>query len=187
MFQASLHPWEIVSTPALIAISSGFGVVVYFLATVDLRDMGSSLVLFMVHNVNLVFHEAGHWIFGVLRNETLTILGGSLNQVLIPSIVAVAFWRNRDPAGFAFGVFWMFENFVDVAVYMADARALELPLIGGQGEEAHDWRNLFMHWGLLSKDTVIAGYVRNIGWLGMVSAWVWLIWRWFANREETRA
>jgi hypothetical protein len=66
---------------------------------------------------------------------------------------------------------------------MADARALELPLIGGLGEEAHDWHNLFLRWNLLAKDTLIARYTRNIGWLGMCLAWAWLIWRWFAGKR----
>ena len=87
LFQISSLPWNAVSTPTLIAISSGFGIVVYFLATAD--TLGSSFVLFMVHNVNLVFHEAGHWIFGVFGNDTLSILGGSLNQVLIPLVVTL--------------------------------------------------------------------------------------------------
>lgn len=38
--------------------------------------------------------------------------------------------------GFAFGASWFFENFLDIAHYMADARALILPLIGGLGPEA---------------------------------------------------
>ncbi len=179
--QAGL-PWNPVPTVATIALSVCFAVMIFLLATVDRRE-SNSLVLFMVHNVNLVFHEAGHWIFGVLGNETLMILGGSLNQVLIPLVVAVAFWIRRDAAGFAFALFWMFENFLDVAVYMADARALELPLIGGLGEEAHDWRNLFMRWNLLAKDTLIAQYTRTIGWFGMCMVWAWLIWQWFSSKQ----
>lgn len=187
LFPQISSPWSTVSTSTMAIVSFGFATVICFLVTTDLRSMGSSLVLFMVHNVNLVFHEAGHWIFGVFGSETLTILGGSLNQILIPLVVAVSFWGRRDTVGFVFGVFWMFENFIDVSVYMADARALELPLIGGLGEEAHDWRNLFMRWGLLAKDTVIAGYVRKIGWFGMVYIWVWLIWRWFVDRGRSES
>lgn len=182
MSQASL-PWNPVPTRVMIALSVCFAVMIFLLATVD-RSESNSLILFMVHNVNLVFHEAGHWMFGILGNETLMILGGSLNQVLIPLLVAVAFWVRRDAAGFAFALFWMFENFLDVAVYMADARALELPLIGGLGEEAHDWRNLFMRWNLLAKDTLIAKYASTIGWIGMCVVWAWLIGRWFSGKRK---
>ena len=43
-----------------------------------------------VHLINLVFHEAGHIIFSPF-GEFMTILGGSLMQVLIPLICAAAF------------------------------------------------------------------------------------------------
>ena len=181
--QTSL-PWNVVSTLAMAGFSISVAILMYLLAMVEVADSGSYLILFMVHNVDLVFHEAGHWIFGVFGNRTLTILGGSLNQVLIPLIVAFAFWRQRDATGFAFGMFWMFESLRDVSVYMADARALELPLLGGGGEEVHDWRNLFIHWRVLNKDVIIAGYVRKVAWAGMVSTSLWLVWRWFKGKPD---
>lgn len=184
IFQPRLIPWEPVSTPAMAALSVGFAIMVFLLATKNL--MGSdSTILYLTHNVNLVFHEAGHWIFGVFGKRTLTILGGSLNQVLIPAIVAVSFWTRRDAVGFAFGLFWVFENLLDVAVYMADARALVLPLIGGLGEDSHDWRNLFIHFGLIEQDTAIASKTRFIGWVGMIGTWIWFLWRWSRDRKSS--
>jgi hypothetical protein len=53
----------------------------------------SGVVAFL-HLVNLVFHEAGHVIFGVL-GRFLGILGGSLNQVLTPAICAGYFVWHR--------------------------------------------------------------------------------------------
>ena len=44
-------------------------------------------------------------------------------------------------------MFGFFANFLDLGIYMADARFLKLPLIGGLGVEAHDWRNLFNRFG----------------------------------------
>ncbi len=177
-------PWQPVSTPAMVALSVGFAIMVYLLATKGLLGSDST-ILYLTHNVNLVFHEAGHWIFGIFGNDTLGILGGSLNQVLIPAIVAVAFWRKRDAVGFAFGLFWCFENLLDVAVYMADARALVLPLIGGLGEEAHDWRNLFLRFGLLEQDTAIAAKTRLVGWVGIMVTWTWFFWRWLMDRKSS--
>ncbi len=184
IFQARLLFWQPVSTPAMAALSTGFAVMVYLLATKNL--MGSdSTILYLTHNVNLVFHEAGHWIFGIFGNRTLAIFGGSLNQVLIPVIVVAAFWAKRDAVGFAFGLFWCFENLLDVAVYMADARALVLPLIGGLGEDAHDWRNLFFHFGLINEDTAIAAKTRLVGWVGIVATWTWFLWRWSRDRKPS--
>lgn len=176
--------WQPVSTPAMAALSVGFAIMVFLLATKNL--MGSdSTILYLTHTVNLVFHEAGHWIFGIFGNRTLTIFGGSLNQVLIPVIVAASFWSRRDTAGFAFGLFWFFENLLDVAVYMADARALALPLIGGLGEDAHDWRNLFIHFGLIDQDTAIAAKTRFVGWVGIIATWIWFLWRWLIARKPS--
>ncbi len=143
-----------------------------------------SILLALVHNVNLVFHEAGHMIFAVFGNETLTILGGSLGQLLIPLIVAVAFFMRRDYPGFAFGVFWMFESLLDVALYMQDARELKLQLIGGLGMEAHDWRNLFNHWDLWRSDQLIVKIVRWISWLGMQAICIDMARRVWKQRKE---
>ena len=134
-----------------------------------------SFILMIVHNINLAFHEAGHVIFGIFGNENLTILGGSLGQVLIPVVVAGSFFLKRDIAGFAFGLFWMGESLLDVALYMEDARLLQLELIGGLGMEAHDWRNLFNHWDLWRVDRQIVSITRWISWLGMLGACLWIV------------
>ena len=176
--------WQPVSTPAMAALSTGFAVMVYLLATKNLLGSDST-ILYLTHNVNLVFHEAGHWIFGIFGNRTLAIFGGSLNQVLIPAVVVASFWAKRDAVGFAFGLFWCFENLLDVAVYMADARALVLPLIGGLGEDAHDWRNLFFHFGLIDQDTAIAAKTRFVGWVGIIATWTWFLWRWSSDRKTS--
>jgi len=96
-------------------------------------------------------------------------------------IVTIAFWPQRDPLGCAIGGFWFFENFLDVAVYMADAQVLLLPLIGGLGDEAHDWRNLFTIWDVLGKTEMIAGTTHTLGWIGMFSVWFWLSCRWLCS------
>ena len=133
-----------------------------------------SFLLGIIHNINLAFHEAGHVLFGIFGDRIITILGGSLGQVLIPAIVALSFFFKRDAAGFAFGIFWMFESLLDVALYMEDARVLQLQLIGGLGMEAHDWRNLFNHWDLWLVDRRIVSATRWISWLGMIGSCLWL-------------
>ncbi|CAI2718844.1 membrane protein of unknown function [Nitrospina watsonii] len=176
-------PWQPVSGMALGCTSAVFAYLMYLMA-VDPGMMDRAALRFL-HQVNLVFHEFGHPAFG-LFGETIGILGGTLGQLLIPAIVLVAFWRRRDTLGFAVGVFWLFENFLDIAVYMADARALRLPLIGGLGAEAHDWRNLFFQWGLIMQDTQIAAITRTLGWIGMIWIWIWLAWRWLASDRKPK-
>jgi hypothetical protein len=139
----------------------------------------------MISRVNLVFHEGGHWIFGIFGNRTLAILGGSLNQILIPLIVTVAFWQKRDASGTAFGAVWMFLNFLGVAIYMADAREPFLPLIGNMDPyQSHDWINLFNHWDLWAADTVIAKTTYSLGWIGMIGTALWYAWTGFKNLSQ---
>ena len=179
MEPASL-PWKPVPLWALAVTSICFAFLMYLLKT-DLLGH-HSFWMRALHRVNLVFHEFGHPAFSFF-GRTMNILGGTLGQLMIPLIVTVAFWRQRDALGCAIGGFWFFENFLDVAVYMADAQVLLLPLIGGLGDEAHDWRNLFTIWGVLGKTEMIAGTTNTLGWIGMFSAWLWLSWRWLCSKN----
>ncbi len=89
-----------------------------------------------VHMVDLVFHEAGHPIFGLL-GSFMGALGGSLNQVLIPAVCTGYFLWHRQRAAAAVTLFWTGENVADVAVYVADGRDMRLPLLA-EGL-THDW------------------------------------------------
>ena len=100
--------------------------------------------------VNLIFHEAGHPIFG-LGGEFLGILGGSLAQVLVPAACAVAFLWQGQPFGAGLCGIWTGQSLVGVSIYMADARAQRLPLLGGDGV-IHDWNYLLGRLGLLAWD-----------------------------------
>ena len=181
VIRCSALPWNRVSLKEMLLLSAGFLTLFYLLSTKSMLG-DDSVILDMLHNVNLVFHEAGHWIFALSGNVMIAIFGGSLNQILIPLIVTVAFWLNRDTVGFAFGLFWCFENFLDVAFYIADARALALPLLGELGKDGHDWHILLRHFDLLDQDISIAENCRLIGWFGMVSAWAWFLERWWSGR-----
>jgi hypothetical protein len=172
------YPWKPVPIWSLVVTSVCFTFLMYLLKT-DLLG-NHSFWMRGLHRVNLIFHEFGHPAFSFF-GRTMNILGGTLGQLLIPLIVTVAFWRQRDTLGFAVGGFWFFENFMDVAVYMADAQVLLLPLIGGLGSEAHDWRNLFTMWGVLDKTPIISGTTNTLGWIGMFTIWIWLSWRWLCS------
>jgi len=122
---------------------------------------------------NLAIHEAGHPLFS-LFGDTAMILGGTLAELLVPLACAVGFFLRREPAGVAFSGFWFFENFLYVGTYMADARALALPLVGS-GD--HDWELLFTQWNLLLHDQQIGHAFRALGWAGMLSTVAWFAYR----------
>lgn len=118
--------------------------------------------------VNLAFHEAGH-LFLLPFGETLHFLGGTLFQLAIPAGVGLhLLLRKESPFGAALCGWWFGQNFLGISVYMADARELKLPLVGG-GE--NDWNHLFYQWGLLGEDSVrrIAGTTHAAGVIFMLA------------------
>jgi hypothetical protein len=138
----------------------------------DYEAVGESFL----HRVDLVFHEAGHVIF-LPFGDFLHILGGSLGQLLMPLIVTLAFLRQGDPFGAAVGLWWLGQSTMDVAIYIHDARALELPLLGGgtgyDDPDRHDWNHLLGRLGWLRRDHAIAGFVYMMGRIAILLAELW--------------
>ena len=136
-----------------------------------------------LHNINLPFHEAGHILFMPL-GRFLMFVGGSLTQVTIPLICAgVLLVKTRDRFGSALCLWWAGENLLDLAPYVADARALQLVLIGGHTGaevEGHDWEAILKTLGLLRYDVTLGRAFHFVGTVVMAAALLWaggLLWR----------
>ncbi|TKB70835.1 MAG: zinc ribbon domain-containing protein [Nitrospira sp.] len=129
-----------------------------------------------LHLINLPFHEAGHVIF-IPFGRFMTILGGSLGQVLMPIICLGTFLvKTRDPFGASVALWWTAESMMDIAPYINDARALDLMLIGGvTGKETdgHDWNNILTMLGLLEWDHRLAHLTYQLGILLMLVSFLW--------------
>jgi hypothetical protein len=135
----------------------------------------------VLDSANLVFHEAGHPLVGALSHR-LAVYGGTLLQLAIPAAVAVSFFRRREPLGFALAGVWLFQNFFNIARYLADARAQELPLVGG-GD--HDWTEILTRWNALHLDGTLGRLLAMAGALGAAGCVAWLALRW--RRQGTEA
>ena len=112
-------------------------------------------------NVNLIIHEAGHllWIpFG----EFLTVLGGSSTQIIVPLVFLGYFWLVGQRFAACVVSLWTASSLFNLAVYIADARAMVLPLLGGDNS-THDWNWILSESNVLSSDLAIAGFVRGVG------------------------
>jgi hypothetical protein len=177
----SASAWIVGAEPASAAAAWGRAVLLLLLgawtlslvsACVSAERLNSSVL----HLPNLVFHEAGH-ILWIPFGRFLTVLGGSLTQVLVPLVCAGAFlWQTRDPFAASVAVWWAGENLLDVAPYINDARDLKLILLGGKTGaevEGHDWEYLLNAMGVAYKDHTIAAAVQAIGALVMIAALVW--------------
>src|SRR6266446_4444790 len=133
--------WKPVSKPALIGWLA-FYVLFLLYAFTDKEGF------LFIDSANLIVHESGHLFFGWF-GPTIGLWGGTLMELLVPLLLAVYFAFNRQATGTAFCVFFMFENLLYIAGYMADARAQELPLVtvGDPENGGHDWFNIFSQLG----------------------------------------
>jgi hypothetical protein len=176
-------PWKPVSRTAAI------GWTIFYVAFLLYAGTASEHFLF-IDNVNLVIHEGGHLLFSWL-GSTMTLWGGTLLQWLVPFLLAIYFWTQRQATAYVFSLFFFFENWLYTAAYMADARAQVLPLVGvgdmESEESMHDFYRIFTQLGVLNHDTQIAAVVRTLGWLGMISCVAWLAWRGFRAEESCSA
>jgi hypothetical protein len=144
---------------------------------------GPGLLDSFLHWIHLPFHEAGHTLL-LPFGSFLHILGGSLGQLLVPLAVAIAFLRQGNPFAAAFGVWWLGTSCVDLAPYIADARARVLPLLSGvtgqEDWEGHDWYQLLSRTGTLAWDRTLARAAWAVGALLILGALAWgasLLWR----------
>ena len=115
----------------------------------------------LIDGVNLVIHEAGHLIFRPF-GEFLMIAGGSLFQVIMPSLFVGYFCYHGKYYSAALVLFWVGESILNVSVYAGDSLALQLPLLGGQ-DSVHDWNYLLSSLNLLPATAKIAGGIRLLG------------------------
>ena len=161
---------------ARLALLVAFAVWGAVLIAQDYRD-GEMMNTFL-HRPLLVFHEAGHVIFG-LFGEWVSVAGGTLGQLLMPLVLAGALLvTNRDPFGASLGLWFFGVSLLDVAPYMYDALHPQLMLLSGKtGEEGgHDWIFLFTTTGLLAKSQVIGALTHKLGALVVVLALAWGAW-----------
>jgi hypothetical protein len=137
----------------------------------------------VVDGFDLVVHEAGHPIAGLLGLRFVTFLGGTLAQLALPVVAAVVFARGRQPASLAAALVWIGVNLVNVGTYAADAEARALPLLGA-GPEGHDWWNMLGMLGVREHAPAIGGLVRAGGWALEALAPTWIAATWLRSRLD---
>ncbi len=165
--------WDRITTKGLAGFAAGLAL---FLVLLFRSERG---FIFVLDHANLLFHEAGHPIIGLFSSR-LEPYGGTIGQLVFPCVLAVSFWRKGNPLAVAAAAIWFFENWLNIARYMADARTMALPLVGG-GD--HDWHTILRRWGLLQYDTRIAAALNIIAWTGIAIACACIIWRALHDRQ----
>ena len=97
--------------------------------------------------INLALHEAGH-IFFTPFGQTMHFLGGTIGQFVFPTLFVGYFWRRGQRFEAFVVLVWFAESMMYMANYIADARRMDLPLVGGG---IHDWNWLLSRWGRLDQ------------------------------------
>jgi len=145
-----------------------------------------------MHLVNLPFHEAGHILFSIF-GQFLSVLGGSIMQLLIPLICLATFiLKTGDIFAASVALWWTGQNLIDLAPYINDARDLKLMLLGGvtgaEVDDYHDWEFILKRLGLLKCDHAIAMTAHVFGSILIISACIWgawELWRQYVALKET--
>ena len=144
---------------------------VLFLAADRFADVMSyrqpSVIIFVFHAMFLYIHEGGHFLFSFF-GRTLHILGGSFWQVMFPFLSFAIAVRDRSHIA-SVSLFLTGYSLMDVSVYIRDAQARALPLLGGD-RSRHDWHNLLSDWGMLDSSQILADLAYYGGMLACVCA-----------------
>lgn len=155
----------------LLMIYLGWGFI-----TMDFHLNPYPLMDSFLHNIHLIFHEAGHIIF-IPFGYFMTILGGTLGQLIMPTVVLGSFLFKHNTFGASVALWWLAHSFMDIAPYVDDAKVQQLILLGGRtGADApgsHDWNNILNRLDRLEYCNSYANFSFNLGIALMLISFVW--------------
>jgi hypothetical protein len=137
-------------------------------AWIFLRHLKDPLYAGIIKGLNLAIHEIGHVLFGFI-GEFIGIAGGTILEIAAPLIAAGLFYKQRDYFAIAIALCWVGTAFFDIAVYAADARAGDLPLVGLTADPQHDWFIMLAETDLLNYDQTIGKLFRLFGILSFAA------------------
>ena len=139
----------------------------------------------ILHGSILIFHEAGHVLF-MPFGEFMMVLGGSLFQLMVPLLLIGYFVWRRDFFAACFAALYLVASLDNLSRYIADARAGDLPLLGGDRSN-HDWTFLLIEMKRLDSDIAIGRFMHNCAvmlfWLAL-PAGLWLAWHGNPREEQ---
>lgn len=118
---------------------------------------------FLIDNFLLIVHEAGHTFFGFLGSRFITILGGTLFEILLPFLIFIYGWWNYHRFVAQLGLLLTAFAWIESAAYAADALERRMPLIGNLPKSSHDFYNLFSMHGALDSYMFFAWLMYFIG------------------------
>lgn len=142
----------------------GWGVFLYaFIQILGFPAENSNHILVTgMYFINLGIHEAAHLALFFLP-QIIVSSAGSLAEIIFALLLLLAAFKGKSYFAAVFTGLWVMFSFMSAGLYMSDARAQALPLIGPGESLMHDWHYVFSQLGWLNADTLIGGSLRNIG------------------------
>ena len=162
-------------------------VLLVYLAWVGVRHLRDPFYASLFGGITLGIHELGHVLFG-FAGRFLGTVGGSIAQVAAPAAAAWLLWWQRDYFGIAVGGAWEAFSLWNLATYVGDARARELPLVGLTADPVHDWNWLLSTMGILGWDRALAGLTRLAAffiWAASMAFGGWICWKMAVARRSS--
>lgn len=149
--------------PLWIYIAAWLGFVYLFVQLLSFSVTNqNNLILSALYFVEYGVHELSHIVVAFLPS-VFVAAAGSVGEISLTILVVIAAVKSRAMFTAVFGSLWMMLALHSVGRYMADARAMVLPLMGPGSNAQHDWHYVFGQLGLLPYDTAIGGVVFGIG------------------------
>jgi len=165
-----------------------YAIVLVVLTWIEIGKLRDPAKWTIFYGISLAFHEMGHLLFG-WAPQIITALMGSVVEAAIPIIVMIIFLRRPDYFGVAVGGFWLSYVLAELSVYIGDARAQDLPLVGFAAQEdlQHDWNFVLGKLHMLPLDHFFAFLTRAAGAIIGIASCVYGVWLILLMIREPRA
>jgi len=124
----------------------------------------------IIDHFTLLLHEGGHGIFRLFGSFIYT-LGGSLMQIIISFLFILYSYVNKKKFGLQLSLVFLGENLFNISKYAADARAQQLPLLGGN-KVYHDWNFLLQKTNLLEYDQEVGYFFISLAVIAFLLAFL---------------
>jgi hypothetical protein len=125
-------------------------------------EKNQNLFIAGLYLIEFGVHELSHIITAFLP-PILTAAAGSVGEISLTMLVALAALKERSYFAFILALQWFGLAMNSVGRYIADARTQTLPLIGPSETATHDWHYILSQLGILQADVIIGTVVRGLG------------------------
>jgi len=130
--------------------------------------------------VDFFIHEFWHILFSLFWNEFLSVAGWTLLQLIIPLLLLLYFWKQKDYFAVSLCFAWIWTNFFYISMYSWDAVNMNLPLISmWWWEVIHDWFYMFSNLWIINHTSLISNIFYYIAiWLFLfcfIFSWILII------------